>query len=365
MSGRIVVFGASGYTGELVTRALVAGGRKPVLAGRSRTKLEQLGDELGVPDVVTADAGSPDGSLRKFLEPGDVLVSTVGPFLRLGEPALRTAVKAGAHYVDSTGEAPFIRRVFDVYGPKAQDRSALLTAMGYDFVPGNLAGALALRKVRVGTPARLDVGYFLLGSGTMSSGTLASSLGIMSSRSHSWRDGRIVEERFGRHLRSFPVGSKQLDAMSIGGTEAYGLPREAPSLQAVTTYLGWLGPYTRAAAAVSGVQAAATRLPGAQLLVERLTDLAARRTGTGPDEDARGKSKSHIVALVSDAEGALLAETHLEGIDGYTYTGRMMAWAAGRLADGAVTATGALTPVEAFGLEALEAGNAEVGLLRV
>jgi short subunit dehydrogenase-like uncharacterized protein len=365
MSGRIVIFGATGYTGELVARALVGAGREPVLAGRSRQRLEQLAADLGLSEVVTADAGAPDGAMRAFLEPGDVLVSTVGPFLRLGGPALSAAVNAGAHYIDCTGEAPFIRRVFDVYGPQAGDRCALLTAMGYDFVPGNLAGALALRKVRVGTPARVDIGYFNLGGGSLSSGTLASSIGIMASAGHSWRDGRIVQERFGRHVRSFSVDGKQLDALSLGGTEAYGLPLLQPGLQAVTTYLGWLGPSTRAAAAASGVQSVVTQLPGAGALVGRLTDLAARRTGHGPDESLRATGRSHIVALVSDADGELLAEVHLAGVDGYTYTGRMMAWAAGQLADGAVTGTGALTPVAAFGLDELAAGNAEVGLAQV
>ena len=49
--------------------------------------------------------------------PGDVLVSTVGPFQRYGEAALSAAIDTGAHYVDSTGEAPFIRRVFGEYRP--------------------------------------------------------------------------------------------------------------------------------------------------------------------------------------------------------------------------------------------------------
>ena len=179
------------------------------------------------------------------------------------------------------------------------------------------------------------------------------------------RGGRIVEERFARHVRSFPVHDKQLDAMSIGGTEAYGLPLESPSLSDVTTYLGWLGPLTRPAAALSGVQSALNRVPGIAAGLDRLTDLASRRTGTGPDEAARGRGRSHVVAVVSDADGRLLSDVHLEGIDGYTYTGRIMAWAAMRVAAGEVSGTGALAPAQAFGLEALEAGNAEVGLHRV
>ena len=60
--------------------------------------------------------------------------------------------------------------------------------------------------------------------------------------------------------------------------------------------------------------------------------------------------------------GSALAEVHVTGANGYTFTAGMMAWAAHRAADGAITATGALAPVEAFGLRELEAGAAEAGI---
>ena len=53
-----------------------------------------------------------------------MLVSTVGPFARWGEPAVQAAIGAGAHYLDSTGEAPFIRAVFERYGGGARRRRA-------------------------------------------------------------------------------------------------------------------------------------------------------------------------------------------------------------------------------------------------
>src|SRR5439155_8892214 len=82
MAGRIVVFGATGYTGRLTSEALVARGARPVLAGRSRERLETLARDLGgSPDTVVADVARPD-TLRALVERGDVLVSTVGPFRR-------------------------------------------------------------------------------------------------------------------------------------------------------------------------------------------------------------------------------------------------------------------------------------------
>ena len=90
---RIVLFGATGYTGRLVAAALVARGETPLLAARSRRKLDEVAAELA-PDatleVAEADAGRP-GSVRGLLDRGDVLVSTVGPFARWGESAVAAA----------------------------------------------------------------------------------------------------------------------------------------------------------------------------------------------------------------------------------------------------------------------------------
>jgi short subunit dehydrogenase-like uncharacterized protein len=151
MPGRIVLFGATGYIGQLTARALAARGARPVLAGRDAERLATLAKQLGGLDTAVADADRPD-ALRALVERGDVLVSTVGPFAHYGEPAVEAAITAGASYLDSTGEGPFSSvRCSSVTGRAHAAGCALLTAFGYDFVPGNLGGALALRDA--GDPA--------------------------------------------------------------------------------------------------------------------------------------------------------------------------------------------------------------------
>src|SRR3954468_10429976 len=181
MAGRIVLFGATGYTGRLTAEAFARRGVKPVLAARNPQALESLSADLGGGfETAVADVARPE-SVRALVERGDVLLSTVGPFVRYGEPALRAAVDAGAHYLDSTGEGPFIRRVFEEFGPQAEQAGcALLTAMAFDWVPGNLAGGLALAEAGEAA-TRLDVGYFFLGDmrGGASGGTMASIAGIV------------------------------------------------------------------------------------------------------------------------------------------------------------------------------------------
>src|SRR4051812_42520254 len=138
---RIVIFGATGYTGRLIAERLVAQGARPVLAGRSASRLEELAGRLGDLEVVRADVMRQNSVFGLVRDSDDVLVSTVGPFLKWGETAVRAAVAAGCTYLDSTGEPPFIRRVFEEFGPPARKSGArLLTAMGYDFAPGRSRG---------------------------------------------------------------------------------------------------------------------------------------------------------------------------------------------------------------------------------
>jgi short subunit dehydrogenase-like uncharacterized protein len=363
VAARIVLFGATGYTGRLTAEAMVERGLKPVLAARTQSKLDKLVAELGGElETQTADVSDPP-SVAALVEEGDVLVTTVGPFSRWGEPAAGAATTKRAHYVDSTGEPQFIREVFDRYGPPAEQAGiGMLTAMGYDWVPGNLAGALALH--RAGELAtRVDVGYFISGSGARpSGGTQASLVGAIVAPAFGFRDGRMQTERGAKRVRSFRVGSKDQSGISVGSSEHFTLPRLAPRLREVNAYLGWFGPASRPMQVLSACTSLGMKLPGAEKLWTAATDRFVQGSTGGPDEAARSKTGSHIVGIAYDASGRALSEVHLKGVDGYTFTGRMLAWAAERAATGGLKATGALGPVDGFGLEELTAGVAEAGI---
>jgi hypothetical protein len=101
-------------------------------------------------------------------------------------------------------------------------------------------------------------------------------------------------------------------------------------------------------------------------VASRLLKLAGERfvkgsTG-GPDAEARKRSGSHIVAIAYDGADRELAEVHLTGVDGYTFTGRVLAWGAQMAAEGGPQGTGALGPVDALGLVALMDGCRWAGL---
>jgi len=364
VSSRIVLFGATGFTGELTARALVARGARPLLAARSAERVRALGDQLGC-ETAVADAMASGGgadAIAALLQDGDVLVSTVGPFVRWGEPAVAAAIAASAHYLDSTGEPPFIRAVFERHGPPAAAAGCgLLTAMGYDYVPGNLAGALALRDA--GPDAtRVDVGYFVAGdaAGQFSGGTRASAAGMIAEPAYAFRDGRYVSERGARHVRHFDGRP----AISVGASEQFALPRVHPQLRDIGVWLGWFGPASRPLQVMSGATSIVTRLPGVRQAMLAAAGRLVRGSTGGPDAATRARATSEIVAIASDAGGTQLATVRLEGSSPYDFTAEMLAWGAMRAADGGLLGSGALGPVEAFGLDELEVGVAQAGIRR-
>jgi short subunit dehydrogenase-like uncharacterized protein len=380
LMGQIVLYGATGYMGELTARAMVASGARPVLAGRNQdrlnavaSRLSHTGDGIELKTAV-ADIERPE-PLRQLLRAGDVLVSTAGPFLKFGQAAVAAAVDAGAIYLDSSGEPPFIRQVFEEFGPRAERTGAvLLTAFGYDYVPGNLAGALALQAAGPDA-AQVQIGYFVCGNirkGT-SAGTRASVAGVLLQPGYTFTGGRVVNERTAARVRSFEIDGERRLGFSIGSSEHFALPRlrpaasesrgtpAPPALTDVGVYLGWYGDATRLVHYVSSLAAPLNRLPGGRRALDRYANRV-QRSRAGPRS---GKAiRSDVVAVAGDARGEPLVAVHLAGGDPYSFTAPMLAWAANQAALHRVSPAGALGPAEAFGLTALEVACADAGFRR-
>ena len=367
--GRIVLFGATGYTGRLTAEALVGRGARPVLAARSAQKLEALVGELGDPslEVAVADVARLE-TISSLVERGDALVTTVGPFGRFGRPALEAAIASRASYIDSTGEPAFVREVFERYGPSAQRAGCgLLTAFGFDYVPGNLAGALALREADT-RAARLDIGYFVTGrsaAGVWSGGTLASMAGALTAPGFAFRNGRLASTANGRHVRSFELRGKRTSAISVGGSEHLTLPRIEPALREVGVYVGAAGRLSRGLQGLSIPTGVLARAPVTGSALRALSARAPGGSSGGPDAAARARSGSHVIAIAYDGNGRELSEVRLDGQNPYAFTAGALAWGAERAADLGLETTGALGPAEAFGIGALEHGCREAGLARV
>lgn len=367
----ILVFGATGFTGRMTVKALARRGLPVRAAGRSREKLEQLADNYGV-DWVEADVKRP-ATVRAAADGATAIVSTVGPYSWHGEVAIDAAIDAGIPYFDCTGEPPFIRRVFEEFGPRAQKRGVpLLTTVGYDYIPGTLAGGLALSEA--GDDARqVDIGYFLTGEprskslNSFSGGTLQSLQASSNAPQFAWRAGKMIEERAAQRVLDFDVSGKRRTAITIGASEHYTLPRSYSQLETVNVALGWFGPASRLVQAMSIAQSVAGRVPLVSSIPKGLALLPGIRKTVkhdGPSDETREHARTFVVAVARDGDGHRLAQVDVTGPNPYDLTGELLAWAASQAHAGAIKGAGALGAIEAFGLERLEQGCAEVGLVR-
>ncbi|KAF9199780.1 hypothetical protein BGZ49_010064 [Haplosporangium sp. Z 27] len=190
----IVIYGATGFTGLRTCQYLARTYKQGVrwaIAGRSISKLEEVREKLVAIDptlsdltIIKADAGSPE-SLEAMTARTKVVISTVGPFIQYGEPLVAACVKQNTHYIDSTGESPFVHRIIEKYHKEAHDKDVILVPQcGFDSVPSELGTKMVADYLRkeYNLPtksAKLSVIKF---SGAASGGTLASICEIMEAK---------------------------------------------------------------------------------------------------------------------------------------------------------------------------------------
>ncbi|RXW25652.1 hypothetical protein EST38_g224 [Candolleomyces aberdarensis] len=187
----ILVLGATGFMGRIITKYLCEHSQKQAftlaLGARSPDKLDQMVKELGVKDkvdeLVKVDVGSPE-SVERAVKGARVVINVVGPYWTWGTPIVAACAKHGVHYVDLTGETPWIRRIVLEYHHAAiQSGAIIVPSCGYDSIPSDMAPWLANKTLkayvaanRPGTPF-VGLGTSLSAQkhkGGISGGTLAS-----------------------------------------------------------------------------------------------------------------------------------------------------------------------------------------------
>jgi short subunit dehydrogenase-like uncharacterized protein len=150
----VVVFGATGVTGRRVAAYLAerAGelGARWAVAGRDPAKLERVLGEIGVtaPETIVADVGDP-ASLAAMAARTRVVLDLVGPYTLYGEPVIEACIAGGAHYVDLTGEMPFMRRMIDAFHDRAAAAGVkIVQTCGFEALPPDIAVLLADETAR-------------------------------------------------------------------------------------------------------------------------------------------------------------------------------------------------------------------------
>lgn len=187
----IVVFGATSFVGQILTRYLAehvadqAETLRWAIAGRSQAKLNEVKRSLGAAGqslpVIVADAAS-ETQLRALCARTRVVVSTVGPYALYGEPLIKVCVESGTDYCDLTGETQWIKRMIEKYEPAARKTGArIVHCCGFDSVPSDM-GVWFLQQQAMrqyGAPATHVKMRVKTLKGGASGGTVASMINVV------------------------------------------------------------------------------------------------------------------------------------------------------------------------------------------
>ena len=364
----IVVFGATGFTGALTAEYL--GHRAPAttrwaLAGRNRDKLEAVRRRLAeispasaqLP-LVTADTGDAS-SMRKLAESTRVVITTVGPYIKYGEPVVAACAAAGTSYVDLTGEPEFVDLMWLRYHEQAQQTGArLIHSCGFDSIPYDLGALFAVQHLPEGAPIKLE--GFVRAGGTFSGGTYHSALHIMGrlrqgmkvaaerKRREPRPDGRRVrgiqgkphrDDEAGGWVAPFPTIDPQTVLRSARALDRYG-PDFSYSHYVVVKQL----PILVGMGVGAGAVVALAQLKPTRDLLLKLKD-----PGEGPTPEQREKAWFKV-KMVGEGGGKRVVAEVTGGDPGYGETSKMLAESALCLAhDDLPDRAGQLTPAVAMG----------------
>jgi short subunit dehydrogenase-like uncharacterized protein len=278
-----MIYGANGYTGELVARLAVARGEHPVLAGRSAAAIGALATSLRL-DAKIFDLTN-TAALHEALGEVDAVAHCAGPFIRTARPMVDACIATGTHYVDVTGEPEVFETVLARDADAAGAGITLLTGGGFDVVPTDCLAALLAAELPDATTLEIA---FRAGGG-FSRGTALTALSMVAGGALRRVDGRLVRGRLGAPTRevAFPSGTRTVGAITWGDVvTAY----HSTGIPNITVYR----PLPKATVAARLLRVAPFRALAAR---------AVRRRPPGPPAQVRARTRVEVVAEVRSPSG--------------------------------------------------------------
>jgi len=335
-----VLYGASGYTGELIARRAVERGLSPLLTGRSAEPLARLAAELGLDHRVASVDDS--AALERAIGHLPLVLNCAGPFSRTANAIAGACLRRRAHYLDITGEMA----VFEAMAARgsAAERAGvmLLPGVGFDVVPSDCLAAHVAQLL----PGATSLAIAIQGSGGLSRGTAVTALEGFGEGKGSGavrKNGQIVRVPPAwktRHV-DFGTGPVLVTTMPWGdvATAYYstGIPDVEvymaipAAVRRMMTYGRFLLPIVAAA-------------PIRRRLIARV-----QRGPAGPSAEHRARGRSRFWAEARDADGRTVSAT-LTGPEGYELTVRAALECVSRALRGQAP-TGFQTPSMAYGAD--------------
>jgi short subunit dehydrogenase-like uncharacterized protein len=336
-----MIYGANGYTGELIAREAVRRGLRPVLAGRNARAVTALAAELGLDSRAFSldDAAAAAQGIAGMA----AVLHCAGPFVRTSQPMVEACLGAGAHYLDITGEIAVFEPILGRRGEDARRAGvALLPGVGFDVVPSDCLAARLARALPDATELALA---FTADRGGMSRGTLKTMIESLPAAGAVRRGGKIVPVPLAFDAREIDFGG------ALGKRWAMTIPWGDVSTAFHSTGIPNIRVYTGTPlAAIRRARLFSPLLPLAGLKpVKRFLERRVDRREPGPSAEVRATARTYLWGEVTNAAGVAFTST-LETPEGYQITAFSAVECARRAAAGLVP-PGAWTPSKAFGAD--------------
>lgn len=332
-----MIYGANGYTGELIAREARARGLSPILAGRDSPAIRKLAAELGLEPRIFSLANHQ--KLVAGLLGVKAVVHAAGPFARTAAAMVQGCLDSGTNYLDITGEIPVFESIMRVDRDAREAGVALIPGVGFDVVPTDCLAAMLAAKVPNATELTLA---FCSEGGGISPGTMKTIIEGAGKGGAIRRDGVIIRVPLAWDAREIPFPGRSRMAMTI--------PWGDVSTAFYTTGI----PNIRVYSATSPKTIARMRAFRPLLRLLRfaplrrgLQSLAGRRQG--PDQAVRSKARIHLWGEARDAAGHSVTMT-MTVPEGYDFTARSSVMAIEKVLNGRV-GPGSWTPARAFGAD--------------
>jgi short subunit dehydrogenase-like uncharacterized protein len=326
-----MIYGANGYTGELIAREAARRGQRPILAGRNATAIEPLARELGL-EWRAFDLTRPD------LAGVQLVLHCAGPFLHTSKAMVNACLAAGAHYLDITGEIGVFERVFARDAEAKQRNVTLLPGVGFDVVPTDCLGAML--HADLPDANELWLAFSARGAG-VSRGTLKTMIEGAGLGGAIRRDGRIVVVPQLFDVREIPFESGPRIAMTIPWGDVATAYRTTgiPNIRVYSS---------QPRSAIKRMRWMKRVLPLLRIgPIRKLALKLADRRG-GPSETVRESARVELWGRVTNARGEERTRT-MSVVEGYKFTVlSSVAAVEGVLAN---PRPGAFTPAGFFGAE--------------
>ncbi|HEX4147084.1 MAG TPA: saccharopine dehydrogenase NADP-binding domain-containing protein [Pirellulales bacterium] len=330
-----LLYGATGYTGQLIARRAVAQGVRPILAGRNAEAVGALASELDCPGRVLSLAEP--AAIVAALADVDTVLNCAGPFAQTAPAWIAACLAARVHYLDITGEIEVIELAAHHHEHARHASMTLMPAVGFDVVPTDCLAAMLAE--RLPDAVRLELAFSM--EGRVSRGTAKTMLAGMPSGGRARIAGRIEKVPTAWKSQRVAFGDRSRWTMTI--------PWGDVASAYYTTHIDNIEVYT----AVPRATIAALRLFGGPLKllgwppVSRWIGRGIDRMAPGPNAAALERDRCQLWGRVTDGSGKQVAAT-LETPGAYALT-VLTALAAVERVRGGGTAAGFLTPARAFG----------------